>query len=376
MSQLTLYLEGLNQFFGRNRLLMRRSDGDVKRRKSFEGTPRQSNEPLAGPSIFQQQPYFFTNWYNIRSIFTPFTFYVGCLGQLGKGLMKKLAKSNKVIGTDIKEAPSDFTYNFEPLDVTDKSMVSQMFKKHKPSHVIHLSAILSGAGEKNPDLAMKVNLDGFMNVLEMAKEHKCQLFSPSTIAAFGPDTPPNRTPDSTIMRPTTIYGITKVHMELMGEYYHSKYGVDFRSVRLPGVISPEPIHGMGTTDYAVEIFQNAAQKKPYTCYLGKDSRLPMMYIDDTISAILKLVKAPSEALKRRVYNVTGLDFTPEELASAIQAQVDFDFKVSYKPDFRQAIADSWPNSLRDTCARKDWKWAPKVNSLEKLVSKMFKELKS
>jgi threonine 3-dehydrogenase len=286
-----------------------------------------------------------------------------------------LAQANNVIGTDVKQAPAQFKYNFESLDVTDKDMVKEIFRKYKPTHVIHLSAVLSGAGEKNPDLAMKVNLDGFMNVLELAKEHKCQIFSPSTIAAFGPDTPLSRTPDATIMRPTTIYGITKVYMELMGEYYHSKYGVDFRSVRLPGVISPEPIHGMGTTDYAVEIFLSAAQRKPYACYLNKDTRLPMMYIDDTLSAILKLIKAPSHDLHRRVYNVSGLDFSPDELAKAIQEHVNFDFKVTYKPDFRQDIADSWPNSLKDTCARKDWKWIPRVNSLKKLTMKMFKEIR-
>lgn len=252
-------------------------------------------------------------------------------------------------------------------------MVKEIFAKYEPTHVIHLSAILSGAGEKNPELAMEVNLDGFMNVLDQARQHKAQVFSPSTIAAFGPSTPMHRTPDITVMRPTTVYGITKVYMELMGEYYHNRYGVDFRSLRLPGVISPQPIHGMGTTDYAVEIFLKAAEKMDYTCYLNPNTRLPMVHIDDCLSAILKLMKAPNSKLTQRVYNIHGLDFTPFELAEEIQKQANFKFNVTYKPDFRQQIADSWPGSLRDTAARKDWKWRPTIGSIEKLVAKMIHE---
>lgn len=289
--------------------------------------------------------------------------------------MKKLAKHGTVIGTDVKPAPNDLNVPFELCDVTDKSAVRSVFEKYKPSYVIHLSAILSGAGEKNPELALAVNLDGFVNVLEQARSHGAQIFSPSTIAAFGPSTPAKRTADLTVMRPTTVYGITKVHMELLGEYYHRRYGVDFRSIRLPGVISPEPIHGMGTTDYAVEIFQEASHRRPYTCYLKPDTRLPMLYIEDCLRAITKLIKAPAENLSQRVYNIHGLDFTPAELADGITKQASFEFKVNYEPDFRQAIAESWPQSLKDSAARRDWKWKPHINTIDKLVSIMFENIR-
>lgn len=289
--------------------------------------------------------------------------------------MRKLSKQGTVIGTDVKPAPKDLNVPFEMCNVTDKSAVRALFDKHRPTHVVHLSAILSGAGERNPELALAVNLDGFANVLEQARLHGSQIFSPSTIAAFGPSTPPKRTPDLTVMRPTTVYGITKVHMELLGEYYHRRYGVDFRSIRLPGVISPEPIHGMGTTDYAVEIFQEASRCRSYTCYLKPDTRLPMLYIDDCLQAIAKLINAPNDDLTQRVYNIHGLDFTPAELAEGIRNQVDFDFQIDYKPDFRQPIAESWPQSLRDTAARRDWKWKPRIGSIDKLVRTMLANIR-
>lgn len=293
--------------------------------------------------------------------------------------MKKLAKEGRVIGTDIKEAMSNFpkSVTFDHCDVTDSKAVKHVFEKYRPTHVIHLSAILSGAGEKNPELAKRVNLGGFQNVLESSTVLGAAIFSPSTIAAFGPETPKRKTPDVTVMRPSTIYGISKVHMELMGEYWSRRYGVDFRSIRLPGVISPEPIHGMGTTDYAVEMFQGLEKghKTMYTCYLKPDTRLPMVYIDDCLKAIIKLIHADNTALAQRVYNINGLDFTPEELAAAIR-DANFDFTVQYKPDFRQPIADSWPQSLKDTPARKDWAWRPSVNTLAKLVAKMTSNMSS
>lgn len=290
------------------------------------------------------------------------------MGQLGKGLMKQIGKHRgRVVGTDItKVAESNY------CDVTDKSQVLETFKKHQPTHVIHLSAILSGAGEKNPDLAHRVNVDGFLNVLEAAKTFKTQLFSPSTIAAFGPETPPKKTPDVTVMRPTSMYGITKVHMELMGQYYRDKYGVDFRSLRLPGVISPEPIHGMGTTDYAVEIFQAVSSGK-YQCYLEEECTLPMVYIDDCLRGIMKLIESPQDVLSQSVYNINGLSFSPKELWQAIQKRHP-QFHVTFKPDFRQSIAVTWPHSLKDTAARKDWAWRPTVNTTDKLVETMLNKL--
>ncbi len=288
--------------------------------------------------------------------------------------MRLLAKEGRVIGTDIIPKESVNLPEYEVCDVTKKDAVLNAIEKYKPTHLIHLSAILSGAGEKNPQLALDVNLNGFMNVLEAVKDaENIQMFSPSTIAAFGPSTPPKRTPDSTIMRPTTVYGITKVHMELNGDYYNKRYGVDFRSLRLPGVISAEPIHGMGTTDYAVEMFLKAAKGEPYQCYLRPDTSLPMVYVEDCLKAIIKLIHAPDDSLTQRVYNINGLAFTPSELYEAILRKRGF--AVSYSPDFRQAIADSWPDSLRDTPARKDWDWKPNINSLDKLVDTMFSKLK-
>jgi len=227
--------------------------------------------------------------------------------------------------------------------------------------------------KKNVQLAMQVNLLGLQNVLETARKYELKVFAPSTIAAFGPTTPRNNTPDITIMRPTTIYGITKVYLELLGEYYFNKFGVDFRSLRYPGVISSEAPPGGGTTDYAVEIFHEAIKNKSYTSFLKNDTVLPMMFMPDCLKSTLQLLEAPSEKLTQRTYNVTAVSFSPEELANEIKKHIP-DFKITYKPDFRQKIADSWPKSLDDSIARADWAWNHEYD-LKKMTSEMLKNIK-
>ncbi|ORX91412.1 L-threonine dehydrogenase [Basidiobolus meristosporus CBS 931.73] len=284
----------------------------------------------------------------------------GSLGQLGSGLVRLLREKygdENVVASDIRK-PREQNLGYGPFvyaDVLNYQQLESLVVDFHIDWIVHLSAILSAVGEKNPAQALAVNVNGFQNVLDLAKIHGLRIFSPSTIGVFGPSTPKDNTPDLTIQRPNTIYGITKVHMELMGEYYHEKYGVDFRSVRYPGIISADTQPGGGTTDYAVEIFHEALKTGNYQCFLSKDTALPMMYLPDCLKGTVQLLEAPSEQLTQRTYNMAAVSFTPAEIADEIRAHIP-GFNVTYSPDFRQAIADSWPRSFDDSKARLDWNW--------------------
>lgn len=305
----------------------------------------------------------------------------GALGQIGSELITFLRKrygDENVIASDIKSM-SGGTVNqdgiFEHIDCLDAQEVYSVIKKYKIDTIFHLAAILSAAGEKNPQLAWSVNINGLYNVLEIAREHKCSIFTPSSIAAFGPSTPKDNTPQETIQRPNTIYGLTKVTGELLCDYYYSKYGVDTRGVRFPGIISHVALPGGGTTDYAVEIFYEALKNKKYTCFLNKDTYLDMMYMPDGIKAAVNLMEAdPSRLKHRNAYNVTAENFNPEQLAREIKKYIP-DFEINYNVDpMRQAIADSWPNCLDDSAAREDWGWSPDYD-LEAMTKDMIEKLK-
>ena len=228
---------------------------------------------------------------------------------------------------------------------------------NKIDYIVHLAAILSALGERFPDRATSVNVNGCINALNIARDRKVRIFVPSTIAVFGGENFPKvNTPVDTVLQPETIYGISKVFNENIGTYYHKKFGVDFRSIRYPGVISSEKYDFNGTTDYSTEIFFHALEKKHYKCWLGPKTALPMIYIDDCIKGTIQFLKADEKQLKRKVYNMAGISFNPEELSAAIQKMMP-DFKVEYEPDFRQKIADAWPKSIDDSDSKKDWDWS-------------------
>lgn len=296
----------------------------------------------------------------------------GGLGQVGSELVPALEKKygkNSVIVLDKKEDPN---YKGEALigDVIDKSQIDEIVKKYKISEIYHLASLLSATGEQNPDLAWSVNIGGLRNILECARENKLKVFWPSSIAVFGTTTPKDNTPQKTILEPTTIYGVTKVSGELLCQYYFNKYNVDVRSIRYPGIISWKTLPGGGTTDYAIDIFWKALNNETYSCFLKKNTPLPMMYIDDAISATLQLMEADHKKINIRTsYNISGFSCTPELLTNEIRKQ-NIPLKIKFTPDFRQAIADSWPNSIDDKQAKKDWKWKSSYN-LKKTVSEMI-----
>jgi nucleoside-diphosphate-sugar epimerase len=285
---------------------------------------------------------------------------IGCSGQIGSELtleLRKIYGNSNVIATDIRPAPPDITGSgpFEILDVLDSAKLQLILEHEKISQVYHLAAILSGNAEKRPLPSWDINMHSLMNVLELAREVNLKkLFWPSSIAVFGPSTPRTGTPQFTVMEPNTVYGISKLAGERWIEYYFNKYGVDTRSLRYPGLISYKTEAGGGTTDYAVEIFYDAIRHKKYECFLGPDTALPMMFMPDAIKATIDLMEAPQETLSlRSSYNVAGISFTPRILAEEIKKHIP-EFEITYKPDFRQAIADSWPSSINDDVARKDW----------------------
>jgi nucleoside-diphosphate-sugar epimerase len=243
--------------------------------------------------------------------------------------------------------------------------------------VLHNASLLSATGEKNPQLAYRTNIEGSYNVLEAVRILRLdQVMIPSSIAAFGPSTPKDNTPNDVIMRPTTAYGVSKVFIELWGEYYTKRYDLDFRSLRYPGIISAESLPGGGTTDYAVEIFYEALKNKKYTCFLAKDAMLPMMYMPDCIKSTIDLIEADANRLIHRSFNVTAMSFTPEDIANEIKKHIP-DFEISYEPDFRQQIAESWPRSIDDSAAREEWGWKPEYDlaaMTEDMLDKLSKKI--
>lgn len=319
----------------------------------------------------------------ISTIHRPTTVLItGALGQLGTALIPFIKQQNpqaKIIATDIKQHGDEFPLSqniqYKYADVLSKTCLEDIIVTHNVNIIVHFSALLSAIGEMQPQKALDLGITSVNNILELSKVHNCRIFIPSTIGAFGPTTPKNNTPDLTIMRPTTIYGITKLHMELMGEYYHKRYGVDFRSVRLPGVLSVDIPPGGGTTDYAIHMLQAGVRSTPekpltYSCFLSENTRLPMMHIKDTMKGLYSMImEIPSERLSQRVYNMGAIDFTPIELATEIQKKAPH-FRVVYEPDRRQSIADTWPEKLDDSNARRDWNWSTQY-TLKALVDDAF-----
>jgi len=304
----------------------------------------------------------------------------GSYGQIGTelvlALQEKYGKSN-IIASGRKKCPDFFKHHdviYRQLEITDQQKLNSIIVEDDINIIIHNASLLSATGEKNPQLAYETNVQGFYTVLEASRQHELhQLFAPSSIAAFGPSTPRENTPNDVIMRPTTIYGVSKVFIELMGEYYHQRYGLDFRSLRYPGTISAETMPGGGTTDYAVEIFHEALKHKKYTCFLGPDTALPMMYMPDCLKSTIDLIEADTSKLTHRSFNVTAMSFTPAQLASEIKKHIP-EFQMEYKPDSRQKIADSWPKSLDDSVARSEWGWKEEYN-LEAMTKDMLNKLK-
>ncbi len=302
---------------------------------------------------------------------------IGAGGQIGIELAQELSVlygSSNVVAADLKPIPALDNNPFEKLDVLDKDALLNIVKKHGISHVYLLAALLSATGEQNPMFAWKLNMEGLFNVLELAREkHISKVYWPSSIAVFGPTTPSIKTPQYTVMEPSTVYGISKQAGERWCEWYHNKYGVDVRSLRYPGLIGWKSAPGGGTTDYAVHIFHEALKHKSYECFLSEDTALPMMHMEDAIRATIEIMHAPAEQIKiRGSYNLAGISFTPKEITAEIQKHIP-DFKISYKPDFRQEIANSWPKSIDDAEAHKDWGWQEKYD-LAGLVDNMLKNL--
>ncbi|HLV13870.1 MAG TPA: NAD-dependent epimerase/dehydratase family protein [Xanthomarina sp.] len=311
---------------------------------------------------------------------TPKILIIGACGQIGSELTQRL---RSIHGIDNVVA-SDISYNnldvvnsgpFDILDAQDYTAVKICVDKHQINTVYLMAAMLSATGEKFPMKAWDLNMDSLFHVLNLAKEGFIKkVFWPSSIAVFGPTTPTENTPQHTIMEPTTVYGMTKQVGERWCEYYNKQYQVDVRSVRYPGIISWKTLPGGGTTDYAVEIYHKALEENTYECFLSKDTELPMMFMDDAIKATIDIMDAEPEAIKiRSSYNLSAISFTPEDITKSIQQHLP-DFKISYKPDFRQNIADTWPNSIDDSRARADWNWKHSF-SLDDITKEMLTNLK-
>ncbi|MBE9503827.1 MAG: L-threonine 3-dehydrogenase [Proteobacteria bacterium] len=300
----------------------------------------------------------------------------GATGQIGSELTLVLRDkygAHNVVAAGHKRKPNRNMAESGPfctIEVTDYKSVEKVVKAYDIHTIYHLAAVLSSAAESKPQLAWHINMDGLMTILEIARKYDCSVFTPSSIGAFGPSTPPDNTPQDTIQRPNTMYGISKVSGELLCDYYYEKYGVDTRGLRYPGLISHETLPGGGTTDYAVEIFYGAIKNKKYQCFLKAGTRLDMMYMPDAIRAAMELMEADSGRLKHRnAFNVTAMSFSPEDICASIKEQIP-DFKMIYQVDpLRQAIADSWPHKMDDRAARSEWGWKAEYD-----LSAMTKEM--
>lgn len=307
------------------------------------------------------------------------TIIIGAGGQIGTELTLALRNqyaTDQIIAADIKEVAPTLIQDgpYVQMDILNRDAVRSYIIDNQIETVYLLAALLSATAEKNPDFAWKLNMEGLFTILDLAKEgHVKKIFWPSSIAVFGPTTPADNTPQHTVMEPSTVYGISKQAGERWCEYYYNKFGVDVRSIRYPGLISYKSPPGGGTTDYAVDIFYKAKQEGKFTCFLSKDTALPMMFMDDAIKATIQLMDAPASRLRiRSAYNLGGISFTPEEIASSIKNHLPA-FEITYEPDFRQAIADSWPNSIDDSYAQADWDWKLGFD-LERMTEVMLKNI--
>lgn len=305
---------------------------------------------------------------------------IGACGQIGTELtmrLRELYGNDCVVAGDIREGSEELMSSgpFEIVDAMDNSSIEDICLHYEINEIYLMAAMLSATAEKYPKKAWNLNMDSLFHVLNIAREGKIdKIFWPSSIAVFGPTTPKENTPQQTVMEPSTVYGISKQTGERWCEYYHNKYGVDVRSIRYPGLISWKTLPGGGTTDYAVEIFHEALKNNHYDCFLKEDTNLPMMFMEDAIKATVSIMQTKPENIKQRSsYNLGGMSFTPQEIASEIKKHLP-EFTVNYKPDFRQAIADSWPGSIDDSEARKDWSWHNDYD-LEKMVAEMIDNLK-
>jgi nucleoside-diphosphate-sugar epimerase len=305
----------------------------------------------------------------------------GALGQIGSELTAKLRSvygPDNVIATDIRETDSHVVHNgpFEKLDVTDAEKMFDIAKSNNVDTIIHLAALLSATAEKKPLLAWNLNMGGLVNALETARELDCKFFTPSSIGAFGPSTPKDSTPQDTIMRPTTMYGVNKVSGELLSDYYFHKFGVDTRGLRFPGLISYETLPGGGTTDYAVEIYYEAIKNNAYTSYIGEGTHMDMMYMPDALQAIIDLMEAdPSKLQHRNSFNVSAMSIAPEDVAAAIRVHQP-DFKLDYDVDpVRQTIAESWPDAIDSSAAKAEWGFKTNYD-LTKMTADMLDKLKA
>ena len=306
---------------------------------------------------------------------------IGACGQIGTELVLTLRAqfgNDNVVASDIREGDELVMQSgpFEKINVMDKENLFLVIKKHKISKVYHLAALLSATAEAKPKFGWDLNMEGLFNVLDLAKEgHISKIFWPSSIAVFGPTTPKQNTPQRTIMEPTTVYGISKQAGERWCEYYFNKYNIDVRGVRYPGLISYKSLPGGGTTDYAVDIFYKAKANQNFECFLKEDTVLPMMYMDDAINATIGLLETEAENVKiRSSYNIAGISFDPKTITQEIQKHCP-NFEITYNPDFRQTIADSWPQSIDDSVANKDWNWSSKFD-LGMMVDTMLKNIKT